>query len=217
MNKIILTTLLLIPSSWSQISERNKAIDQAAEQYAKAEYEESVRQHLSLLNEFGITAEEANFDLALSYQFNEQQEEAQRKFLELSAANNKAIASSAANQNGVLHGRGEKYQEALQAFKTALIKDPTNDIARYNYELLARWLEQNEDQQKDQEQNENQDQQEPSNYAKRMKAQADELVDQFKFKEALDIMNKALEIDETVSHYQEFIKNLGDINEINEN
>ncbi|WP_186756612.1 tetratricopeptide repeat protein [Echinicola salinicaeni] len=217
MNKIILTTLLLIPSSWSQISERNNAIDSAAEKYNKAEYEESVRQHLSLLNEFGITAEEANFDLALSYQFNEQQEEAQRKFLELSAAQNKSIASSAANQNGVLHGRNEKYQEALQAFKTALIKDPNNDIARYNYELLARWLEKNEDQQKDQEQDENQDQQEPSNYAKRMKAQADELVDQFKFGEALDVMNKALEIDETVSHYQEFIKNLGDINEINEN
>ncbi|WP_200979140.1 hypothetical protein [Echinicola sp. 20G] len=217
MNKILLATLLLIPSSWTQISEKNKAIDSAEEKYVKAEYEESVREHLALLNEHGINSEEANFDLALSYQFNEQEEDAQQKYVELVGATKHNIASSASNQNGVILGRGEKYKEALEAFKTALIKDPTNDVARYNYELLARWLEQNEDQQQDQKDNQDQDKQEPSNYAKRMKAEADKLVEQFKFKEALDVMNKALEIDETVSHYQEFIKNLGDVNEINEN
>jgi len=217
MNKIILTTLLLIPSSWSQISERNEAIDVAARNYTEAKYEESVRQHLALLNEYGITAEQAQFDLALSYQFNEQEEDAKQKYIELVSSKKRNIASSASNQNGVLLGREEKYQEALEAFKTALIKDPTNEIARYNYELLARWLEKNEDQQKDNKEDQDKDKKEPSNYAKRMKAEADKLVDQFKFHEALELMNKALEIDETVSHYQEFIKNLGDINEINEN
>ncbi|GAB3647660.1 hypothetical protein GCM10028791_10030 [Echinicola sediminis] len=217
MNKIILTTFLLIPTSWSQISERNNAIDLAARNYTEANYEEAVRQHLALLNEYGINEEEVHFDLALSYQFNEQEEDAKQKFMELTGSSKKNIASSASNQNGVLLGREEKYQEALEAFKAALIKDPSNEIARYNYELLARWLEDNEDQQKDQQDDQDQDKPEPSNYAKRMKGQADQLVDQFKFKEALDLMNKALEIDETVSHYQEFIKNLGDINEINEN
>ncbi len=50
-----------------------------------------------------------------------------------------------------------------------------------------------------------------------MKAEADIMVDQFRFDEALDIMTKALEIDETVSYYEEFITNLGEINQINEN
>ncbi|AWW28978.1 hypothetical protein DN752_01865 [Echinicola strongylocentroti] len=215
MNKIFLATLLLIPSSWTQISERNKAIDLAAEKYATAEYEESVRQHLALLNEHGITSSEANFDLALSYQLNGQEEDAKKKYLELAGAPKTNIASSASNQNGVLLGREKKYEEALAAFKTALIKDPANEIARYNYELLARWLDKNQDEQEQENQDDNK--QEPSNYAKRMKAEADKLVEQFKFNEALDVMGKALEIDETVSHYQEFIKNLGDINEINEN
>ncbi|AGA79915.1 hypothetical protein [Echinicola vietnamensis] len=215
MNKILLATLLLIPASWSKISEKNAAIDLAAEKYKVAEYEESVRQHLALLNEHGITAPEANFDLALSYQFNGQEEEAKKKYLEMTGAAKHHIASAAANQNGVLLGRDKKYEEALAAFKTALIKDPTNETARYNYELLARWLDKNQDQQDQENQDDNK--QEPSNYAKRMKAEADKLVDQFKFQEALDVMAKALEIDETVSHYQEFIKNLGDINEINAN
>ncbi|GGF26569.1 hypothetical protein [Echinicola rosea] len=215
MNKLLLATLLLIPSSWSKISEKNAAIDLAQEKYTKAEYEESVRQHLALLNEHGISSSEASFDLALSYQLNGQEEDAKKKYLELAGAPKQHIASSAANQNGVLLGREKKYQEALSAFKAALIKDPTNEIARYNYELLARWLDKNQDQQEEENQDENK--QEPSNYAKRMKAEADKLVEQFKFKEALDVMSKALEIDETVSHYQEFIKNLGDINEINEN
>lgn len=217
MNKIILTVLLLIPSSWNQISKRNEAIDEAKRLYTEANYEESVRQHLVLLNEYGLTDDEVHFDLALSYQFNEQEEDARLKYVELASSRKNNIASSASNQNGVLLGRDEKYQEALEAFKTALIKDPNNETARYNYELLSRWLEKNEDQQKDQKDDQSQDQKEPSNYAKRMKAEADKLVDQFKFKEALDLMNKALEIDETVSHYQEFIKNLGDVNEINEN
>ncbi|GGZ31479.1 hypothetical protein GCM10007049_25810 [Echinicola pacifica] len=215
MNKVILGLMLLLPASWTQISKKNSALDQAEEAYKKADYEASVRAHLDLITNYELEGQEAAYDLALSYQLNGQEEEAKTKFTELLSSPNPLIASSSANQQGVMLGSEKKYKEALEAFKTALIKDPTNEIARYNYELLARWLENNEDQNQEENQNE-QDQQEPSNYAKRMKAEADKLVDQFKFGEAFELMNKALEIDETVSHYQSFIKNLGDINEINE-
>ncbi|MDN3670990.1 hypothetical protein QWY93_16875 [Echinicola jeungdonensis] len=215
-NKNILILLLLIPSSWKEISEKNEAIEKAAAHYAEEDYEAAVRDHLALINDYGIHTEKANFDLALSYQLNGQEEDAQQKYSELAGASQNTIASAAINQKGVLLGNQKKHKEALEAFKLALIKNPSNEEARYNYELLARWLEKNEDQQKD-ENEDSKDKKEPSNYAKRMKAKADELVDQFKFNEALDVMNSALEIDETVSQYQEFIKNLSDINEINEN
>lgn len=217
MNKIILITLLFIPSSWKVISEKNNAIDEAAATFSGGEYEASVRKHLALFNDFEINSNEAVFDLAMSYQYNGQEEEAQKKYSELMGnTSSSKLASFSANQKGVILGNEEKYEDALQAFKHALIKNPNNEQARYNYELLSRWLAQNEDQ-KDKQQDQSEDQQEPSNYAKRMKAEADKLVDQFKFKEALGVMNRALEIDETVSHYQEFINNLGEINEINEN
>ena len=58
---------------------------------------------------------------------------------------------------------------------------------------------------------------EPSEFAKRKKAEADRLVEQFKFKEALTLLEAALAQDETVAAYQEFMTSLKDVVEINEN
>lgn len=214
--RVLLFTLLLIPASWKKIGERNRAIVEASEAYASTDFEESVRQHLNLISFHELTGPDVRFNLALSYQYNGQEEDAIKSYTELVSSSNRTLASFAANQIGVLEGRESNYKEALAYFKTSLIKDPTNEMARYNYELLSRWLEENEDE-KDKEQQEDQDKMEPSNYAKRMKAQADGLVDQFRFGEALELMQKALEIDETVSYYQGFMNNLNDIKEIDEN
>jgi len=214
-SRILAFILLIIPVSWKQIAKRNNAIEQAEKYYAETNYEESVRQHLSLISDYQLNREEVRFNLALSYQYNRQEGEAQKTYVELYPYSHQNLPSFAANQVGVLQGREKKYQEALESFKTALLKNPNNEYARYNYELLSRWLENQEDD-KDQEKSEDEDQMQPSNYAKRMKAQADALVDQFRFGEALDIMNRALEIDETVSYYSEFIKNLSEIKEIDE-
>ena len=214
--RILLFTLLFLPASWTRIAEKNNAIEQAERYYAETKFEESVRQHLLLLSDFELSSEEVQFDLALSYQNNGQEADAQKTYGALIGSSHEILPSFAANQIGVLQGKEEKYDEALASFKTALLKNPNNEFARYNYELLARWMADREDD-KEKDKSEEEDKMEPSNYAKRMKAEADGLVDQFRFDEALQTMNKALEIDETVSYYEGFIKNLSEINEINEN
>src|SRR5690606_22009897 len=214
--RFILLILLFLPASWKKIAERNGAIEQAERSYAETRFEDAVRQHLLLISDYGMNSEEGRFNLALSYQNNGQEADAQKTYTGLFSSPHDILPSFAANQVGVLEGREKKYQEALASFKTALLKNPQNEHARYNYELLSRWLE-NRDEDKEQEPSKNEDKMQPSNYAKRMKAQADALVDQFQFDQALDVMNRALEIDETVSYYDEFIKNLSDIKEINEN
>ena len=58
-------------------------------------------------------------------------------------------------------GGGQALQEALNYYRQALLADPTNEDARFNYEFVKRQLqeqEQNQDQE-NQEQQENQDQQ----------------------------------------------------------
>ncbi len=50
------------------------------------------------------------------------------------------------------------------------------------------------------EKNQEQNKPEPSEFAKRKKAEADRLVEQFRFKDALTIMQEALTQDETVVH-----------------
>jgi tetratricopeptide (TPR) repeat protein len=208
-NKIILGTLLLIPSSWTRVSRLNDAIDKASESYAKAEYAESIKDHLVILEDFQHNPKELDFNLGLSHHYADRQDEAIGFYDKSSTASNKILASFGFNQGGVIIGNKKEYEAALLKFQSALIKDPLNEIARYNYEMLARWLK------RDKERKENKENKpEPSEFAKRKKAEADRLVEQFKFNEALQLMNEALQQDQTVAAYQEFITSLTDITQI---
>jgi hypothetical protein len=161
----VLLLFLLIPASWLEIGKRNAAIKAASKSYAEASYEASVANHLKLATDFDINTPYLSYNLALSYHYNGQLEEAQRAYLGLIASGNKILASFASNQNGTILASQEKYEDALAAFKYALIQNPENEPARYNYELLTRWLQQNpeqkdkqEDEQEKNDQQENEDQ-----------------------------------------------------------
>lgn len=211
-SKVLLATLLLIPSSWTRVSRLNTAIDEAEESYSKTEYELSVEKHLALIENFQYTSSELDFDLGLSYQYGEKPDEAAASFDQASISPNKNLSSFAFNQSGVLLGNKQEYEAALSKFQSALIRDPFNEVARYNYEMLARWLQRDEERK-----NQDQNKPEPSEFAKRKKAEADRFVEQFKFKDALNVMDEALQQDETVAAYQEFINSLTEVTEIDEN
>ena len=210
--KVLFLVFLFLPASWTRVSRLNDAIDSAAQRYSEAKYAESIKAHRLLLDEFQLASSGLDFDLGLSYHYGEQPEEALSFYDKAGQASDKILASFAYNQSGVLIGNKKEYQAALSKFQTALIKDPTNEVARHNYELLARWMKRDEERKK---QNENTP--EPSEFAKKKKAEADRLVEQFKFKEALTLMEDALGQDPTVAAYAEFVQTLKDVVEINEN
>jgi tetratricopeptide (TPR) repeat protein len=211
LNKILLAALVFLPASWTKVSKMNAAIAIAAESYANAEYQESITHHLVILEEFEYAGSELDFDLGLSHQYAEKVDEALGFYDKATLGTDKILASFAFNQSGVIQGNKKEYEVALSKFKSALINDPLNEAARHNYELLARWMQRDQEQ-KDKEQNKP----EPSEFAKRKKAEADRMVEQFRFKDALSLMNDALAQDETVASYEGFIKNLQEINEIDE-
>ncbi|UJP63922.1 hypothetical protein [Mongoliitalea daihaiensis] len=155
--RLIWLFLLFFPNSWTEIGRKNAAIRDASNSYAKADYESSVEKHLLLGSDFKITDSNLTFNLALSYHYNNQLEEAQRSYSSLFSDADKGLASFASNQVGVIQAAQKKYKEALESFKFALIKEPRNEEARYNYELLSRWLEENPDQE-DQDDSEGDDQ-----------------------------------------------------------
>lgn len=152
--------ILFVPASWTATTRKNAAIKAAYADYANANYEASVASHLLLSSDFGINSPHSGYNLAMSYHYNEQLEEAQAAYLGLIGSADPMIASFASNQNGTILGKQEKYKEALEAFKFALIKDPLNEAARYNFELLSRWLEENEDQNQDKQEDQDQKDQE---------------------------------------------------------
>ena len=211
LSKGVFLILLFFPASWTRVSRLNAAIDKAASSYATTEYTQSIEDHLVLVNEFQLVSASLDFNLALSYQYASQPEEAMANFDKASQSSDKLLASFAFNQGGVILGTKQEYQAALSKFQSALIQDPGNEEARYNYELLARWLKRDEERK-----NKEETTPEPSDFAKRKKAEADQLVEQFRFREALTLMEAALVQDETVAAYQDFITSLKDVVEINE-
>ncbi len=211
-SKGIFLVLLFLPASWTRVSRLNAAIDQAAASYAAAEYAQSIKDHRLLVDGFQVASASLDFNLGLSYHYASQPEEAAASFDKASQSPDKLLASFAYNQGGVILGNKKDYQVALSKFQSALIQDPLNEVARYNYELLARWLKRDEERK-----NKDENTPEPSAFAKRKKAEADRLVEQFRFKEALSLMEAALAQDETVAAYQEFMTSLKDVVEINEN
>ncbi|MCO6357412.1 hypothetical protein BXY85_2948 [Roseivirga pacifica] len=93
---------------------------------------------------------------------------ADNSYKKVTESANKSIASMAHNQLGIIaYKRGEQspdekesfMQSALSNFKNALIKNPGNEQARYNYELLKK-LKQQQDQQEQQDQKQDQKQDE---------------------------------------------------------
>ncbi|MGM0945595.1 MAG: hypothetical protein ACQEW9_10450 [Bacteroidota bacterium] len=210
-SKYIISIFLLIPSAWTRDSRLNAAIDVAGESYANGEYEQSIQDHLAIQEQFQFQSRELDFNLGLSYHYAEKDEEAAPYFDKASTSNDKTLSSFAYNQGGVILGNKKEYETALSKFRTALIQDPLNEVARHNYELLARWLQREEERK-----NEEENQPEPSEFAKRKKAEADRLIEQFRFKDALLVMTEAMQQDETVAAYNQFITNLQEIVEIDE-
>ncbi|MCB1073843.1 MAG: hypothetical protein KDK96_12210, partial [Chlamydiia bacterium] len=96
-------------------------------------------------------------------------------------------------------------------YKNALKKNPSNQDARYNYELLKKLIQEQKNQQ---DQNKNQKNQEPSEYAKQMKKKAEELVAQRNYNDAYNLMQMALQKDQTVSSFNDFISRIKDVAEI---
>ena len=171
-SKLTLAVFLLIPASWTRVSRLNSAIDLAEESYAKTEYEQSIANHQLLIDEFGYASPQLDYNLGLSNQYSEKPDEAAGYYDKASTAADKTLASFSFNQGGVLLGDKKEYEPALSKFKSALIQDPNNEVARYNYELLARWLQRDEERK-----NQENDKPEPSEFAKRKKAEADRLVE----------------------------------------
>lgn len=64
---------------------------------------------------------------------------------------------------GNAHYNNNNFKEAIEAYKEALRKDPSNDVARYNLTQAIKKLKEQQQQQQDKQQSENQDQNQNQN------------------------------------------------------
>ncbi len=139
----------------------NRLKKEAAEAYENGDYKTAIAHYQTLLDSLNV--EDPNIRLNLAHSLIQAGDtiSAQRNYSRLVKAENKNVKSVAYQQMGVIASDQEKYKEALSIFKESLKADPSNEDARYNYELVKELLKKQEEQQQDQQnQDQEQDQQE---------------------------------------------------------
>lgn len=192
----------------NRIAKTNRLIREAETAYIAENYSEAVEKYKTLIDSLDYAEEAAVLNLAHALYKTGQKEDASLYYDRILKSKNQSLSSTANQQLGVLAFENQKQEQALEYFKSALKANPQNEEARYNYELVKKAMQRDESSGKDQ--------QEPSEYAKKLRQQAEMLVRQGRYMEAFQLMQNGLTVDKTVSAYQDFIKRTGDIAEIDE-
>ncbi len=145
----------------------NEAKRNARQAYEKGDYEAAIGHYRHLTDSLGVEDDEVLMNLAHAYYHTRDSVHTRDYYQRVTRSSDPRLRSTAYQQLGVIANAQGHHQEALDFFKEALRSDPTNDEARYNYELVKQKLEEQkkqeqqnqdkqdkkEDQDKDQQQN----------------------------------------------------------------
>jgi tetratricopeptide (TPR) repeat protein len=196
----------------------NRAKSRAKEAINNGNFQDAIKEYRYLIDSMGVQEPALNLNLAHAYYLAKDTSNVVAAYQAAASGDDRNVSSIANQQLGLIYNSNKKPEEALSYFKQAIKADPRNEDARYNYEMLKKKLEKKkkEDEQKKKDQDKNQDQkQEPSEYAKKLKAQADRLVQLKEYQQAYDLMTEGLKKDQTVSAYNDYINRLKIVSQIN--
>jgi len=185
------------------------------EAYEKGEYETAEKLYRTAL-EADPDNVDVYFNLANALAKQGKTEEAIQTFMEYRSLAESPEKKAIADYNiGSVLADGEKWKPAAQHFKNSLKLNPSDLDAKHNYErAVAEANNENEQEQEQQDQGE-EEQEPPSEYAKAMKKRAEQLVNEQKYGEALNVMNEALKVDQTVQNFNDFIQRISQVSDIN--
>ena len=151
---LILTLFGIDPGNIGKV---NSAKSSAKQAFIAGDYKTALSKYKYLTDSMGVKEDEVLMNMAHSYFNLNDTANAVGAYQKLLTSQNKQLKSNAYQQLGVLNNRQGRLEEALTNFKEALKTDPTNEDARYDYEMVKKKLEekkkqeqQNKDQNKDQ-------------------------------------------------------------------
>lgn len=198
--------------SLNRTATTNDLKEAAEEAYKQGAYEQASQLYSTLIDSFQVKSDPVRLNFAHSLRNSGKNKEADAAYRSL-AANGKApeARSIAYQQLGILATENKNLEDAATYFKQSLKANPENEPARYNFELAKKILQQQKEQE---EQQEEEEKMKPSQWAKELKKKAEELVKQFRFQEAYQLMQEGLEQDPTVAAFQNFTNRIGTILEI---
>lgn len=156
--KQLLIVLLLFMSTTdpSDIAKRNRLKSKAETAFEHGQYEVAAANYSKLYDSLGMTDPSIGLNLAHCYYALNDSANARLKYQSVASSDHAKLKSIAYQQLGVMAKSPKTLKESLNYLKSALKADPTNEEARYNYEVVKKLIE---DQKKQQDENkDNQDQ-----------------------------------------------------------
>lgn len=120
----------------NRVSEMNALKEAAENAYLSGNYPQAIKSYQILLEEYNATEDEIIINLANVNYLAGNSEKAIENYSSLVNHQKKEIRSLASNQLGIISYLEGNTEKASNSFKNAIIADPFNLKAVYNYELL---------------------------------------------------------------------------------
>jgi tetratricopeptide (TPR) repeat protein len=132
--------------SFDTISRSNRAKIEGQEAYLEKDYDKALTAYRNISNASLFAEPEARLNLAHTYFQLKQLQNARRYYTRLAnVKNNELLSSRAYNQLGIIATLDKDTLAALGCLKESLRRNPDNQKAQYNYELLKKTFSGKED------------------------------------------------------------------------
>jgi hypothetical protein len=140
--KLLLTILLLV-NPITFIAETNERQAKAGQYFRSEDYRQALQEYLFIIEDLETTSPEIFLNTAHAYFNLRNADKSAFYYSKLLDDNNPIYQSIAFNQLGYLATVDNDLNNALKYFKLALLRNPQNEEARYNYELTKKRLPKN--------------------------------------------------------------------------
>ncbi|WP_018479122.1 tetratricopeptide repeat protein [Pontibacter roseus] len=138
----IIFLISLLGGGLQTISRINEYSSLASQAYSRHEYIEAIAAYEYLLTDLEVQDDKLRLNLGHAYFRAGELQQARQQYYMLASHSSKEIRAVALLQLGNISAKGKQFKQALAYFRSALIAEPSNQAARYNYELLKKFLAQ---------------------------------------------------------------------------
>ena len=167
---IVLSILTWVdPATVKKINDAKAAAEEA---FKQGNYTAAIKHYQYLVDSLDVREDEVLLNLANASYLAKDTANAFNYYHSVTESPETDIRSKAFQQLGIMANQQGRAEEALKFFKQAIKAEPTNDDARYNYEMLKKKLEEKKKQQEEQQQqNKDDKKQDPKNQDQQKKEQ----------------------------------------------
>jgi tetratricopeptide (TPR) repeat protein len=132
--------LTLLGDGLKEASRINQGVQEAETLFRRGQYRQAMALYQYLADSLQVKDDGLLLNQAHAAFLAGDEARASRNYTLLARNPDPVLQSIAATQLGIIYFRKENPERALYTFKKALIQDPTNETARFNYELVKKYL-----------------------------------------------------------------------------